>query len=121
MALFKKRRRTPKAGERPLIQIMEKHEPTTTGSGPGVRSCTECGRTWLSMLGQLADTGKLADYRSRGEVRIYASWEETIGLTCTSCRRSRCLDHTPPPTTSSGVPQATDHPCPTCNAPLDHG
>ncbi|HEX2132306.1 MAG TPA: hypothetical protein VHH15_12170 [Actinophytocola sp.] len=120
MGLFGRRRRAPEAGARPLIQVVEKDEPAT-GPGPGVRSCVECGRTWKSMLGELADTGRLADYRARGEVRIYASWEETIGLTCTSCRRSFCLAHTPRPRNVSGVPQGADHPCPSCGNPLDHG
>lgn len=123
MGLFSRRRNrqpAPAGGLLPLIQISEKDVPATA-PGPGVRSCAECGETWRSHLGELADTGELDRLRTRGECRVYASWDETLGLTCRGCRHSLCVAHLGEPRTTANVPQANDYACPRCDDVLDHG
>ncbi|AXK33871.1 hypothetical protein DVA86_15580 [Streptomyces armeniacus] len=99
---------------------MEKDEPATA-HGPGVRTCSECGERWRSYLGELTDSGELAALRTRGECRVYASWDRTLGLTCRGCRRSRCRAHWGEPRTAAAVPGADDYVCPHCGDRLDHG
>jgi hypothetical protein len=71
---------------------------------------------WKSLLGELAESGELARLMARGEYRIHASWDQTIGLTCFQCRRSLCRDHLVQPRTGfSDVPQASDYVCPYCH------
>ena len=113
-------RRRQRGGGRPLIQISETNE-VATGPGQGVRSCAECGTMWKSFLGELRDSGELDRKREMGEIRIYASWEETLGLTCAGCRRSLCVAHMGQPRTTEAVPQASDYVCPYCSGRLDHG
>jgi hypothetical protein len=113
MGLFSRRKTA-----RPLIQIGEVQEPTTE-PGPGVRTCFECDAQWKSLLGELKDSGDLERYAAQGECRIYASWDQVVGLTCPSCARSRCMRHAGPPTTTAEVPQADDYRCLNCHTHMD--
>lgn len=74
---------------------------------------------WRSHLGTLIDSGEYAEHKARGDYKIYASWEETIGLTCRGCGQSRCLEHLIKPQTT-GVPQVYEYTCPSCGEPLSH-
>lgn len=108
-----------KAGQRPLIQISESHQ-VTEESGYGVRDCHKCETRWRSVLGQLIDAGELAKLAARGECRVYASWEETIGLTCRECGRSLCMAHVGEPASTGDVPQPRDYRCPFCGGRMDN-
>lgn len=108
-----------RAAQRPLIQIMEKHQ-ITEESGFGVRDCHECDTRWISVLGSYIDSGELANLAAKGECRVYASWPETIGLTCRGCRRSLCMAHVGEPEATAEIPQPHDYRCPFCGDRMDN-
>ncbi|MBO0875448.1 MAG: hypothetical protein J2P19_18870 [Pseudonocardia sp.] len=97
----------------PLIQIMESHK-LTEESGFGVRECHICRTRWKSVLGSYLDAGKLAKLKPGRDYKVYASWPETIGLTCRKCRRSLCMTHVGKPEPTGEAPQPRDYLCPFC-------
>lgn len=98
----------------PLIQIFEAHHPTENENGLGVRCCSRCDTRWTSVLGSYLDGSPLAKLKVGRDYRVYASWPETIGLTCSKCRRSLCMAHVGKPEPAGPVPQAHEYQCPFC-------
>ncbi|MBO0828763.1 MAG: hypothetical protein J2P24_13385 [Streptosporangiales bacterium] len=103
----------------PLIQIHEAHHPTEKSTGLGVRRCGRCDKRWISVLGSYLDGSPLAKLKVGRDYRVYASWPETIGLTCRRCHRSLCMEHVGKPEQTGPVPQAHEYSCPFCSNPMD--
>jgi hypothetical protein len=107
------------SAKRPKIQISESQTRTET-TGAGVRECDMCQTRWKSVHGELRDSAELDKFHALGDVTVYASAEGVIGLTCTGCRRSRCLQHFAQPLTAT-TDLKRDFKCPLCGEPLSWG
>jgi hypothetical protein len=105
-----------KPGQRPTITISESHAPMET-TGSGVRECTTCGIRWRSVYGELMDARELNKLTAQGDVSVTTSREQTIGLTCTGCRRSLCLEHLGQPLPTGSLAEGNVR-CPSCAKPL---
>jgi len=113
------RRRRYASSARPKAIISEEHRPADTSSTHGVRVCDDCGRRWISYFGELMDSGRLDKLAARAECQVYASWEQTLGLTCAGCGRSLCREHLGPEPRTGDAPQPWDYKCQHCFSPMD--
>ncbi|GAB3415432.1 hypothetical protein [Flindersiella endophytica] len=105
---------------RPVAVIPEEHRPAEgSSSAHGLRTCDVCGERWISYFGELMDSGRLDRMAARADCRVYASWEQTLGLTCAGCGRSRCRQHLGQTLRTGGVPQPSDYRCAHCASPMD--
>jgi hypothetical protein len=112
-------RRRRASSVRPVAVIPEEHRPADGSSRHGVRTCDVCGERWVSYFGELMDSGRLDRMAARADCRVYASWEQTLGLTCAGCGRSRCRQHLGQNRRTSEVPQPSDFHCVHCSSPMD--